>query len=100
MCVDDRDGQPIHSQLSDSDAELASHTLELSDAEQVPRKENRGRRHSASRSDFLFCPSSMQTFVFNNVESKPVLSVLRHFSAPVKLVHQYLPPPALHGLIV
>jgi hypothetical protein len=37
MCVDDRDGQPIHSQLSDSDPELASHTLELSDVEQVPR---------------------------------------------------------------
>lgn len=57
-----RDGQPIHSQLSDSDPELASHTLELSDVE--------------------------QSFVFNNVASKPVLSVLRHFSAPVKLVHQ------------
>ena len=47
MCVDDRDGQPIHSQLSDSDAELASHTLELSNAEQVPRIQERERTEAA-----------------------------------------------------
>jgi aminopeptidase N len=37
----------------------------------------------------MFWTNAEQTFVFENVEERPVISMLREFSAPVKLNYEY-----------
>ncbi len=45
--------------------------------------------HTASHEQVLELTQSEQMFTFENVESKPIPSLLRHFSAPVKLDYTY-----------
>jgi aminopeptidase N len=59
-----RDGRPLGARLDGSQSELTSHTLELREAQ--------------------------QSFVFDGVSEKPVLSLLRDFSAPIRLVQPAL----------
>ncbi|GAL30914.1 membrane alanine aminopeptidase N [Vibrio variabilis] len=47
------------------------------------------RRNGKSSSNVLNVTESEQSFVFENVESKPVPSMLREFSAPVRLNFEY-----------
>ncbi len=39
--------------------------------------------------NILGIKNSEETFIFNNIEEKPVISLLRHFSAPVKIQYSY-----------
>ncbi len=48
-----------------------------------------GETQAEGTSRVLECKASEETFRFFNVASKPVPSLLRHFSAPVKLNYEY-----------
>ncbi|OOE71500.1 aminopeptidase N [Salinivibrio kushneri] len=47
------------------------------------------QRHGESVSNVLAVTETEQTFIFDEVDEQPVLSLLREFSAPVKLDHDY-----------
>ncbi|OOE88168.1 aminopeptidase N [Salinivibrio sharmensis] len=47
------------------------------------------QRHGESVSNVLAVTETEQTFIFDEVDQQPVLSLLREFSAPVKLDHDY-----------
>lgn len=51
---------------------------------------------SPEREELLLLSEAEQTFTFYNVSAKPVPSLLRHFSAPVKLQYPYTHDELMH----
>jgi len=80
------DGRPLGARLDGSQSELTSHTLELREAQQVGAYSSDWIPHSPKMSPLM----PPQSFVFDGVSEKPVLSLLRDFSAPIRLVQPYM----------